>query len=95
MKHLLVASAIVAAALATQIATAQPLNLTSLTAAMSYQVVAMNCSVNGVVYPVDQQGNVWAVNAYGNWFIIGHLQMTAGGYVVIRNDGTVFPAVCG
>jgi hypothetical protein len=52
------------------------------------------CNVNGVDYQVDYNHRIWAVNAYGNWFVIGRIVSNAYGTIAIRNDGTRYPASC-
>jgi hypothetical protein len=52
------------------------------------------CSVNGANHPVDTLGRVWAVNAFGHPYVIGHIISGPNGLIAIRNDGAPFPAEC-
>jgi len=86
MKHLIAVLAIAAALLTAQVASATPISNNS-------EVVVTGCTVNGVNYPVDGYFNVWGVNAYGQWAIIGHLFATANGWAVVSN-GLTYGAAC-
>jgi hypothetical protein len=63
-----------------------------------YQTVlspaAIVCDVSGVDYPVDGLGRIWAADAYGRQFVIGHIVYGPIGPIAVRNDGWRFPAVC-
>lgn len=52
------------------------------------------CNVNGVDYQVDYSYRIWALNAVGNWFIIGRIVNTSYGTIAVRNDGVRYPASC-
>ncbi|WP_263350429.1 hypothetical protein [Acidicapsa acidisoli] len=52
------------------------------------------CNVNGVDYQVDYSYQIWGVNAFGNWFVIGRIVRTAYGTIAIRTDGVRYPAAC-
>ena len=52
------------------------------------------CNVNGVNYSVDTLGRIWAINAFGHPYVIGHIVNGPHGLVAIRNDGAPFAAVC-
>lgn len=49
--------------------------------------------VNGVNYPVDYAGGIWPHDAWGAWFVIGHIEHTAYGDIAVRNDGMRFAAL--
>jgi len=60
----------------------------------SAQVIA-RCNVNGVIYPEDSNNNLWAVNGFGQWFVIGQVVGPAFGYTTaVRTDGVTFQAYC-
>lgn len=92
MKRLLLMTAIAASLLATQLMHADPVHFSHVDPMVNAETVVMNCTVNGVTYPVDQDWDVWAFNAYG-WYIIGHLYTTAYGYAVLSN-GVAYSAYC-
>lgn len=53
------------------------------------------CTVDGVTYPVDSYAQIWAVNNFGQWVVIGRITFGGpSGYIAIRLDGVTFPAYC-
>ena len=94
MKRILATFAIAIAFVTAQFASAQPMQHPHVAEVVYAGAFNMNCYVNGVTYPVDAAFNVWARNAYGNWFIIGQLTSNANGFIVVRNDGVLFAAAC-
>jgi hypothetical protein len=52
------------------------------------------CSVNGLSYPVDDLGQIWAIGNGGRWIVVGHIVYGPYGPVAVRDDGTEYPAVC-
>ena len=55
---------------------------------------AISCRVDGVTYPVDGLGQIWAIGNGGHWIITGHIVPGSHGYIAVRVDGTQSPAVC-
>jgi hypothetical protein len=55
---------------------------------------AISCRVDGVTYPVDGLGQIWAIGNGGHWIITGHIVPASDGYAAMRNDGTQSRAVC-
>jgi len=55
---------------------------------------AISCRVDGVTYPVDGLGQIWAIGNGGRWIITGHIVTGSNGYTALLNDGTQSPAVC-
>lgn len=94
MKRLFIMTTIAATLLAARFLSAQPIHPPQVAPMLASETVILRCSIYGVVYPVDQSFNVWAVNSYGYWFISGQLVLTGNGYVVVRNDGATFAASC-
>jgi hypothetical protein len=94
MKRILAILAIAISAITVQSASAQSVQRPHVAQVAYGGVIIMNCSVNGVTYPVDGAFNVWARNGYGNWFIIGQLVNNGNGYFVVRTDGVTFAASC-
>ncbi len=94
MKRILAIIAIAIGAITAQSAVAQHVQRPYVAEVAYGGSFNMNCYVNGVTYPVDNAFNVWARNAYGNWFIIGQLVNNGNGYFVVRNDGVTFAASC-
>ncbi len=94
MKRILAIFAVAVALSTAQLASAQSTHPAHLSAVTYAGAFSLNCYVNGVIYPVDDAANVWARNAYGNWFIVGELTYTGTRYVVVRNDGVPFYAAC-
>ena len=86
MKRLLAVVALAAALLVGRAASAEPIETNS-------ELVVTGCTVNGVTYPVDGAFNVWGLNAYGQWIIIGHLFATANGWSVV-SGGLTYWATC-
>jgi curli biogenesis system outer membrane secretion channel CsgG len=52
------------------------------------------CNVNGVDYQIDYSNRIWAINSFGNWFVLGRIVNTPNGTLAIRTDGARFPASC-
>jgi hypothetical protein len=52
------------------------------------------CKVNGMNHSTDALGRIWAVNAFGHPYVIGHIIDGPHGLVAIRNDGAPFSAAC-
>jgi hypothetical protein len=94
MKRILAILAIAISGLTVQSAFAQIAQRPQVTNVAYVGAFNMSCYVNGVTYPVDNAFNVWALNAYGNWFIIGRLVNNGNGYFVVRTDGVTFAASC-
>jgi hypothetical protein len=55
---------------------------------------AISCRVDGVTYPVDGLGQMWAIGNGGHWMITGHIVPGSEGYTAVRIDGTQSPAAC-
>lgn len=55
---------------------------------------AVSCLIEGATYPVDRQGQIWAIGNRGRWFVTGHLEHGAEGVIATRADGRQSPAVC-
>lgn len=55
---------------------------------------AGSCFIEGAAYPVDGQGQIWAIGNQGKWFVTGHLEHGAESVIAVRTDGTQSPAVC-
>jgi hypothetical protein len=63
--------------------------------ASAQTTVIARCNVNGVIYPEDSNNALWAVNSFGNWFVIGSIAGPAFGYTTaVRTDGLTFQAYC-
>jgi hypothetical protein len=63
--------------------------------ASAQTAVVARCNVNGVIYPEDSNNALWAVNSFGNWFVIGRVVGPAFGYTTaVRTDGLTFQAYC-
>jgi hypothetical protein len=61
----------------------------------NYQYPIRACNINGVMYSVDANLMIWAVNAYGQSFVIGYIEFgPPTGYIAVRNDGVGFLAYC-
>jgi hypothetical protein len=61
----------------------------------SAQTVIARCNVNGVIYAEDSAQDLWAVNGFGYWFVIGRISGPAFGYTTaVRVDGATFSAYC-
>ena len=56
--------------------------------------IQATCNVNGVLYPVDFSSRIWGRNAYNQWFVIGRIVATPGGYIAVGFNGFQFPAIC-
>jgi hypothetical protein len=92
MKRLFVMTTIAATLLAAQFLHAEPVHLSLIGSTVNAEVAFMNCTVNGVTYPVDTSYNVWAVNTFG-WYVIGHLYATGNGYAIVSNS-IIYNAYC-
>jgi hypothetical protein len=55
---------------------------------------AISCRVDGVTYPVDGLGRIWAIGNGGHWIITGHIVPGSYGDTAVRVDGTQSRAVC-
>src|SRR5271169_6149295 len=56
----------------------------------NYRPAAPSCrqvyQINGVNYPVDDSGWVWA-NPYGSWVVVGHILATPNGPIALMHAG--------
>jgi hypothetical protein len=95
MKKIMVFALLITLSLmTTQSASAQPTG-SGRYATAGYSLLITACNVNGVIFPVDSYAQIWAVNNFGQWVIIGHLTFgPPTGYVAVRLDGVTFPAYC-
>jgi hypothetical protein len=93
MKRILAILAIAISVVTAQFASAQSVQHPHMVQVAYGGAFNMNCNVNGVTYPVDGAFNVWALNVYGRWFIIGQLTNNGNGFFVITPNGT-YPASC-
>ena len=55
---------------------------------------ATSCNIAGADYPVDPDGQIWALGNNGQWIVVGHMVQQPKGFVAARNDGTLSPASC-
>jgi hypothetical protein len=91
----MIATLIVGIAIATGITLRAQDGINAHVVRVQAESVQYNCSVNGVVYPVDYANNIWAINpANGLWSIIGHLYATPNGFVAVTSLGVRYSAVC-